>query len=313
MLLLPTATLPDSNEWFYELKLDGYRAIAFKTGGQAYLRSRNNKDFNTKYPAITKALESLPGETVVDGEVVALDESGKPAFNALQNYGSRVQPIYFYVFDLLMYTGNDMRSKPLLERRECLETKVLSKLGEPIRYSSELNASLPDLIQSVRDQQFEGLVAKRKDSLYESGERSGTWLKMRINRGQEFVIGGYTPGAKNFDALIFGYYEAGNLIYVSRCRNGFTPSLRAELFKRFRGLRIDKCPFANLPEAKSGRWGVGLTAAKMQECRWLRPEVIAQVEFAEWTNDNHLRHARFVAIREDKTAREVIREDGDLG
>jgi len=308
MLLLATNSLPDSDGLLYELKLDGYRAIGFKTGGKAYLRSRNNKDFNARYPAIAKALQKLPAETVIDGEVVALDPSGRPSFNSLQNSASSAQPIYFYAFDLLVLAGCDVRSQPLAARRELLRTKVLPKLSDPIRYSPELEASLPDLIQSVRDQHFEGLVAKRKDSLYESGLRSGSWLKMRVNRGQEFVIGGYTLGAKNFDALIFGYYDGAKLIYVARCRNGFTPALREQVFKRFRGLHITTCPFANLPEAKGGRWGVGLTAAKMKDCRWLTPELVAQVEFAEWTPDNHLRHAKFVGLREDKAARDVMRE-----
>jgi bifunctional non-homologous end joining protein LigD len=208
----------------------------------------------------------------------------------------------------LILAGRDVRSQPLAARRELLRVKVLPKLSEPIRYSPDLEASLPDLIQSVLDQHFEGLVAKRKDSQYESGLRSGAWLKMRVNAGQEFVIGGYTPGPKNFDALIFGYYDGARLIYVARCRNGFTPALRDQVFKRFRGLQITACPFANLPEAKSGRWGAGLTKAKMKDCRWLTPELVAQVEFAEWTPDNHLRHAKFVGIREDKNARSVVRE-----
>jgi len=224
MLLLATSSLPDTKEWLYELKLDGYRAIAFKSNGKAQLRSRNNKDFATRYAAITKALQNIPDETVIDGEVVALDPSGRPSFNALQNFASSTQPIYFYVFDLLMLAGRDVRSLPLIERRELLMTKVLPKLSEPIRYSPDLEASLPDLISSVREQHFEGLVAKRKYSVYESGQRSGAWLRMRVNQGQEFVIGGYTPGPKNFDALIFGYYEGKLLIYVARCRNGFTPA-----------------------------------------------------------------------------------------
>jgi bifunctional non-homologous end joining protein LigD len=130
---------------------------------------------------------------------------------------------------------------------------------------------------------------------------------MRVNRGQEFVIGGYTVGTKTFDALVFGYYEADRLIYAARTRNGFTPVVREQLFKKFRGLETTKCPFVNLPEAKSGRWGAGLTAAKMKDCRWLKPVLVAQIEFLEWTGENHLRHAKFVALRDDKSAREVRR------
>jgi len=138
--------------------------------------------------------------------------------------------------------------------------------------------------------------------------RSGAWQKMRVNQGQEFVIAGYTPTAKNFDALIFGYYEGGTLMYVARTRNGFTPSSRANLFEQFRPLEIDECPFANLPEAGSGRWGQGLTAEKMKECRWLRPVLVGQFEFLGWTPDDHLRHARFVGLRGDKNANDVMRE-----
>jgi bifunctional non-homologous end joining protein LigD len=128
---------------------------------------------------------------------------------------------------------------------------------------------------------------------------------MRINQGQEFVIGGYTPGANGFDALIFGCYEGAQLLYVARTRNGFTPALREQVFKRFQGLEIPECPFANLPESRTGRWGQGLTAEKMKECRWLKPVLVGQFEFVEWTPDHHLRHSRFVALREDKTARDV--------
>ncbi len=131
---------------------------------------------------------------------------------------------------------------------------------------------------------------------------------MRVNRGQEFVIGGYTPTPNNFDALVLGYYEGDRLIYVARTRNGFTPLLRQQLFRRFRGLEIKTCPFANLPEPHGGRWGQGFTEAKMRDCCWLKPVLVGQFEFAEWTPDNHLRHSRFVALREDKNVKEVHRE-----
>ena len=128
-----------------------------------------------------------------------------------------------------------------------------------------------------------------------------------MNRSQEFVIGGYTRSGSTFDALVFGYYDGDDLVYVARTRNGFTPAVRAQLFKRFKALLTDECPFVNLPEARSGRWGQGLTKAKMAECQWLKPVLVAQVEFVEWTADDHLRHSRFVGLREDKPAREVMR------
>ena len=171
-----------------------------------------------------------------------------------------------------------------------------------------LKASLHDLIESVKDQGFEGLVAKRRDSKYEPGLRSGAWQKMRVNQGQEFVIARYTPSPKNFDALVIGYHEGNTLMYGARTRNGFTPASRAELFKKIKPLEIKECPFANLPEKKAGRWGAGLTAAKMAECRWLKPQLVGQFEFVEWTGDNHLRHSKFIGLREDKRVRDVKRE-----
>jgi bifunctional non-homologous end joining protein LigD len=141
-------------------------------------------------------------------------------------------------------------------------------------------------------------VAKRRDSPYEPGERSGAWVKMRVNQTQDFVIGGYTLGGGHFDALIFGYWEGDRLMYAARTRSGFTPAVREQLHQRFRGLETPECPFANLPEARAGRWGEGLTAAKMKNCRWLTPVLVGQFEFVEWTPDKHLRHSRFVALRE---------------
>jgi bifunctional non-homologous end joining protein LigD len=308
MLLLRTGALPEADEWLYELKLDGYRALAINSAGRVQFRSRNDNDFSARYPAIVRALASLPSETVIDGEVIALDESGRPSFNILQNYGSSKSPILYYDFDVLVLAGRNVMGMPLSARRDLLDRHILSKLGEPIRESPELRAGLKDLVASVRAQGFEGLVAKRRDSRYEPGQRSGAWQKMRINKGQEFVIAGYTMGGATFDALVFGYYEGSKLLYVARTRNGFTPRLREDLLKRFRGLEITECPFANLPEARGGRWGQGLTAAKMEECRWIKPVLVGQFDFTEWTPDNHLRHSRFVALRDDKRPMEVRRE-----
>jgi bifunctional non-homologous end joining protein LigD len=308
MLLLKTDALPTGGEWEYELKLDGYRAIAFKRSGAVHLRSRNDHDFNARYPRVVEALEHLPDDSVVDGEIVAFDREGRPSFNTLQSYGSSPASVSYYMFDVMVLRGQDVRREPLSKRRELLEKKVLPGLPEPVRYSAPLDADLPVLIQSVKAHGFEGLVAKRSSSVYQSGLRTGAWMKMRVNRGQEFVIGGYTRGTQTFDALIFGYYEGGRLIYVARTRNGFAPVTRAQLFRKFRALEIDTCPFVNLPEARSGRWGQGLTAAKMAACQWLKPVLVGQFEFLEWTADNHLRHTKFVGLREDRRATDVRRE-----
>jgi ATP-dependent DNA ligase len=258
-------------------------------------------------------LSALPDETVIDGEVVAFDDQGRSSFNVLQNYGSSAAPVVFYAFDLMVLRGKEVMSEPLETRQQLLENRVLPRLKEPVRYAGALNAPLPDLVASVKAHGLEGLVAKRLGTRYEPGMRSGAWMKMRVNRGREFVIGGYTLGTKTFDAVVFGYYEGRRLVYVARTRNGFTPATRVALFKTFAALAVPECPFANLPEARSGRWGQGLTKAKMADCRWLRPALVAQIEFLEWTADNHLRHARFVALREDKRAKDVKRDEGDSG
>jgi ATP-dependent DNA ligase len=279
MLLLKTDALPnDAQRWEYQIKLDGYRAI--KTGKKLYLRSRNDNDFGLRYPAVVKGLAKLPDETVIDGEIVALDGDGRPSFNVLQNHGSSGVPLLFFVFDVLILAGRDVMKEPLTVRRALLESEVLPKLTEPVRYVDPLDAELPVLIESAKANGLEGLVAKRLDSRYEPGLRSAAWMKMRVNRGQEFVIGGYTVGATPFDALIFGYYEDGKLIYAARTRNGLTPTTRGKLFKRFKGLETAECPFANLPEAKSGRWRAGLTANKMKDCHWLKPPLWGSLNFS---------------------------------
>src|SRR5208283_3938090 len=162
MLLQPKTELPTGSHWLYELKLDGYRAIAFKTGGRVYLRSRNDNDFNGRYPAIVKALADLPDETIIDGEVVALDESGRPSFNALQASGASSKPSYYFVFDLMMLEAENLTGQPLERRRQLLQQKVLPRLKEPIRLSLELQADVADLVGSVKAQGLEGLVAKRR-------------------------------------------------------------------------------------------------------------------------------------------------------
>ena len=177
MLLLRTDALPnESSRWEYQLKFDGYRAVAFKTGGKIYLRSRNDNDFSIRYSDVVKGLAKLPDETVIDGEVIALDDDGRPSFNILQNYGASKAPVLYFVFDVMVLAGRDVMREPLVSRRALLEGRVLPKLREPVRYAAPLDANLAVLIESVKAQGLEGLVAKRLDSRYEAGLRSGVPL-----------------------------------------------------------------------------------------------------------------------------------------
>jgi DNA ligase D-like protein (predicted ligase) len=268
-----------------------------KTDGRIQLLSRNGKDFTKRFTLIASALKKLPDETVIDGEVVAFDPEGRPSFNVLQNH--RTTELQLYVFDLLILRGKDLTQQSLEKRRELLCTKVMPLLPDSIRYSETLKASPAELIEAVREQGFEGIVAKRRDSLYEPGKRSGTWQKMRVLQSREFVIGGYTPGARNFDGILIGVYEGRALIYAAKVHTGFTPAVRDVVFKQFRGLETNRCPFANLPETHRGQWGEGFTVDKMAECRWLKPRLVVTIEYLEWTAGNHLRHAMFSRMAEN--------------
>jgi DNA ligase D-like protein (predicted ligase) len=308
MQCLAAANLPGGPDWEFELKFDGYRALGFKSAGRARIVSRNDNDFSARFPSIANALSILPDETVVDGEIVALDETGRPSFNVLQNYNHAATPLQFYAFDLLHLAGKNLRDCPLDERRALLRARVMPRMQAEIIFSETLEATAAEIVAAVKEQGLEGVIAKRRDSLYEPGRRSGAWVKMRINKGRELVIGGYVPAPKNFDSLIVGYYSGADLIYVARVRAGFVPALRAKVFERFHKLEIKTCPFSNLPQREKGRWGQGLTADKMAECRWLKPQLVAQIEYADWTDVNHLRHSKFIALRDDKPAKDVRRE-----
>ena len=307
MECLAVARLPDGAQWLYEIKLDGYRAEAVRSESGVILFSRNCKSFNKQFSLIVEALADLPENTVIDGEVVALDESGRPNFNLLQNFRSAASRIHFFVFDFLVYQGRDLTRLPLIERREIMRS-VLKFKSPRIRISDDVEASAMDMLDAVREQGLEGIVGKRKDSLYESGKRSGAWIKYRVNRGQEFVIGGYLPGRHGLDSIIVGYYKAHKLIYVARVRNGFVPASRRQMFEKLLLLVIPECPFVNLPEKHRSRWGEGLTAEDMNKCVWVSPELVAQIEFLEWTESDHLRHSKFVGLREDKDPSSVVKE-----
>jgi DNA ligase D-like protein (predicted ligase) len=296
--------LPEGRDWLYEIKLDGYRCLAGRDSKGVILWSRRENLFTIQFPRIARAFERLEVDTMIDGEIVAVDDDGRVSFNLLQHHRSKARALQFYAFDLLIYRGRSLLQVPLQNRRQLL-AEALHRITDPVRLSEAFETAPVDLIEAAKEMALEGIIGKRKDSLYESGKRSGAWLKYRINRGQEFVIGGYTPDHP-FDALIVGYYEGEKLYYVGKIRNGFVPQVRREVYRKLKGLEIDACPFANLPEKKRTMWA--LTRDEMKNCIWLEPELVAQIEFAEWTPDNHLRHSKFIGLREDKEAREVVRE-----
>ena len=303
---LSVSKLPDGLEWLWEIKLDGYRALAVKSGTGVTLFSRRRKSLNRQFPYIVEALADLPSGTV-DGEVVAIDDSGRPHFNLLQNFRAEASRIQYYIFDVLCWKDRDLTRVPMVERRKLLKSVVVIR-DKRIRIADYFEAAPKDLPSAVREQGLEGIIGKRKDSLYQPGKRSGAWIKYRVNRGQEFVIGGYFPGPHGFDSLIVGYYDGDDLMYVARTRNGFVPASRRQVFSKLKHLVTPACPFVNLPETRRSRFGEELNGEKMKKAVWLRPEIVVQIEFLEWTEADRLRHAKFVGLREDKNPRNVGKE-----
>jgi bifunctional non-homologous end joining protein LigD len=307
MECLSVPKLPGGSQWIWEIKLDGYRALGVKSERGVTLFSRRRKSLSRQFPYVVKALADLPAGTIVDGELVALDHKGRPNFNLLQNSRGEASRIHYYIFDLLCCKERDLTQLPLIERRALLKSLVVVP-DERIRIADYVEAAPTELLSAVREQGLEGIIGKRKDSLYQPGKRSGAWIKYRVNRGQELVIGGYVPGVHGLDCIIVGYYKSDDLVYVARVRNGFVPVSRRQLFKTLQPLVTAKCPFVNLPEAHRSRWGEGLTAEDMKKCVWVWPELVAQIEFLEWTESDHLRHSKYAGLRDDKDARSVIKE-----
>ena len=303
---LPVTKLPEGAGWTWEIKLDGWRMEVVKTGGRVRLHSRRGKVFNTQFPFIARELEYLPDETVIDGELVAVDANGRPSFNLLQNFGSAKSNIVYFAFDVPVHDGVDLMRTPLSQRREILASVVRAEGHVGISQAS--NRPLVDMVKFIQSHGLEGIVAKHADSFYQPGLRTGLWCKHRFNRSQEFVIGGYVPSHLGIDSLVVGVYRGKSLFYVARVRAGFVPATRRQVFEAIRHLKTTKCPFENLPEKGPGRWGEGLTAEKMKDCVWLRPEAVAEIAFLEWTGADHLRHTKFVRLRDDKNPGRVVRE-----
>jgi DNA ligase D-like protein (predicted ligase) len=300
--------LPEGAEWMYEVKFDGYRALLLKNGGRTSIRSRNDKDLTRTYPSVAAAGRRLRADlAVLDGEIVAVDAHGHPSFQALQHRAAHPgHTIVFYAFDLLHLDGQDLTGRSLVERRARLP-QVLDDSG--LLLSIELPGSSPQVIEAVRNLGLEGVIAKRRQSRYTPGERNDAWFKLKLDRQQEFVVGGYRPGPHGIDALLVGYFADKELRFAGKVRAGFRPHLRREVFEQAKRLHTDRCPFTDLPSSRASHWGGGVTAEQMDEMQWVRPRLVAQVRFVEWTEEGHLRHASFLGLREDKAPRRIRRED----
>jgi DNA ligase D-like protein (predicted ligase) len=299
--------LPEGNDWMYEVKLDGYRALVIKNGDDVQLRSRNDKDLTHAYPEIRAAGRRLKAQSaVVDGEVVAVDRTGRPSFQALQHRSAHPgHAVVFYAFDLLHVDGESLEGRTLEERRGRLPA-IIEDSG--LLLSDALQGSAAQVTDAVRSLGLEGIIAKRWSSRYRAGQRGGAWLKLKLDKQQEFVVGGYRPGPNGIDALLVGFFEGKDLRFAGKVRAGFTPHVRREVFAAVQPLHTARCPFVDLPNSQPSRWGGGVTAEQMKEMRWLTPRLVAQVRFVEWTSDSHLRHASFLGLRGDKSARHVVRE-----
>ncbi|PYK03021.1 MAG: ATP-dependent DNA ligase [Verrucomicrobia bacterium] len=304
---------PKHGDWLYELKFDGIRAMAIKNDRKVSLISRNGNKLDGRFPEIVEAVKNLPvREYVIDGEVVALDEDGRSSFQLLQGLEmeGRKAPLRFYVFELLQLDGKSLLGLPLEQRKQVL-AKICENVGDPIRYSGEISGDVKSLLAEVKRRGLEGLIGKQRNSVYEPGRRSGTWIKLKCVNEQEFVIGGYTPPAgsrKYFGAILVGYYEIGKLRFAGKVGSGFTEKSLSMLHKKFRGEEHDDCPFVDLPSKQGGEWVQGITPSMMKKMHWVNPKFVAEIKFAEWTRDQKLRQPVFLGMREDKAATEVKRE-----
>jgi bifunctional non-homologous end joining protein LigD len=304
---------PMAGAWIYEIKFDGYRALALRGGAETRILSRNQKDLGKKFPTITESIAKLGVEdAVIDGEIVALDEQGRSSFQLLQGFdmGTERPPIIFYAFDLLQLNGKDLKTLPIEERKAKLAELLINPTGA-LRYSISFTKDIDELLGKAKDLGLEGLIDKRSGSRYEVGKRSGVWVKIKLHLEQEFVIGGYTDpdGARrHFGALPVGFYEGKRLKFSGRVGTGFCDRLLRSLHSDLNKIQVESCPFFNVPTPGRSRWDQGLTPADLKRCHWVRPKLVCQVKFTEWTRDDRLRQPVFLGLREDKDANEVVRE-----
>ena len=294
--------VPDGDEWIFEMKYDGYRILAFVEGNNVRLVSRNGKDYTKRFLAVSNSLIEFANRKamVLDGEMTVIDENGKTDFQALQNYMKNPgrEKLTYIVFDLLALDGEDLRNKPLIKRKEILEELMKDAPGN-LYYSRHVTGNGKECFIAACEAGMEGIVGKKADSIY-SGSRNGDWIKIKCDKRQEFVIGGYTVSDKKsggISSILLGIYEGNDLKYVGRAGTGFNKRNTEQLLARFKNLETDNPVFVNPPKAKLN-----------EKITWLEPELAAEIKFAEWTADNQLRQASFKGLREDKAPKDIRME-----
>jgi bifunctional non-homologous end joining protein LigD len=284
----------DKKGWVFEIKFDGYRALAHKNK-TVRLLSRNDQPF-TQFPSIVEELKTLPDACVLDGEIVLLDQQGRSQFQLLQNYQRTKQGTpYYYVFDILSYKGKDCTKLSLIERKEILRKMLCGGTYTHLCYSDHIEEKGKSFFKLAAKKGLEGIVAKNKESTYQF-RRSRDWLKIKTVQRQEVVIGGFTKpkgSRKYFGALLVGVYESGKLLYVANVGGGFNQKLLEEIYTKLQKRISMSCPFSPAPAIQA---------------TWVKPDLVCEVKFSEWTDDGSLRQPIFIGLRTDKDAKEVVRE-----
>ena len=296
-------TPPEGEEWIHEIKFDGYRAIAAIDSGKVTVRTRRGHDWTDKFSSVANALKKVRAKSaLIDGEIVAIDPQGKTDFQRLQNSlksGEKAQLVY-YAFDLLYLNGEDLTDRPLLQRKKLLQQLVDQAKVETFRFSQHFENAGKDILAASCNLNLEGIISKKVESPYSPG-RSGSWVKSKCTKGQEFVIGGFTPpkGSRSgFGALLLGAYEDGKFRYFGKVGTGFTDASIKELHAKLKKLVQKKNPFE--------------VAAPNEKVTWVKPNLVANIEFGELTGDKILRHPSFKGLREDKSGRSVVLEKEKL-
>jgi bifunctional non-homologous end joining protein LigD len=294
---------PPGDEWFHELKFDGYRLLCHLNRGQVRFWTRNQKDWTTKFPTLGKAVKALKfGSAILDGEVVALDASGRASFQKLQQaiHKNAGAGLIFHVFDLIYLEGFNLTRCPLRERKRVL-AELFAKVDEssPLRFSDHIEGNGPQFFKEACKLGIEGIVSKLANAPYES-TRSRNWLKIKCLKRQEFVIAGYTLSEKGipFSSLVLGVYDKGKLIYAGRAGTGFSNQMRVDLKKMLDRLARNTRPFEQIPNDPGLRRAI-----------WAEPKLVGEVAFTEWTDEGIIRHPSFQGLREDKKPTEVVREE----